>query len=239
MTTYVDNLLSHPDSLQKLQRELDDSDLSLPYPKWNQVRDLPYLDACVQEGVRMHPPFALPLERVVPAGGVTVLGRHLPEGTLVGGNPYVVNRHEATFGANAEEWSPERWLCSDEAHKTKLEHSMLTVSPALRCTWLWCLGYLNPGPSCYATTDTCWAKFGAGRRVCLGKHIGILEVKKLIPFLIRNYDVSSSSHKYRVKQKMAADGRLQIHIIDPQAFTVENGWFLKQRGFYCTINVRN
>ena len=33
-------------------------------------------------------------------------------------------------------------------------------------------------------------KFGAGRRVCLGKHLGIFEVKKLIPYLITTYDVS-------------------------------------------------
>ncbi|KAK7748114.1 hypothetical protein SLS53_001366 [Cytospora paraplurivora] len=112
-------------------RELDAANLSRPHPKWSEVRDLPYLDACVQEGVRIHPPFALPFERVVPTGGVTVLGRYLPEGTLVGGNPYVVNRHESTFGANAEDWDPERWLSGDEGHKKKLEQSVLTVSVAL------------------------------------------------------------------------------------------------------------
>lgn len=127
----TDNLLSHPDTLQKLQQELDEADLSRPYPKWNEVRDLPYLEACVQEGVRIHPPFALPFERVVPAGGVTVLSNYLPEGTLVGGNAYVVNRHKPTFGANAEEWDPERWLCCGESHKKKLEHSLLTVSAIL------------------------------------------------------------------------------------------------------------
>ncbi|ROV97807.1 hypothetical protein VPNG_08651 [Cytospora leucostoma] len=123
---------------------------------WSEVRDLPYLDACVQESLRIHPPFALPLERVVPRGGVTVLGRYLPEGTMVGGNPYVVNRHESTFGANAEDWVPERWLSGDKGHKKKLEQSLLT-----------------------------------------------------------------------------------IQIIDPKALEVENGFFLKQRGFYCKIDKRS
>ena len=114
-----------------MQHELNAADLSRPYPKWNEVRDLPYLDACVQEAVRIHPPFALPFERIVPAGGITVLGYYLPEGTLVGGNPYVVNRHEPTFETNAEDWSPERWLCGDEGHKKRLENSILTVSVML------------------------------------------------------------------------------------------------------------
>lgn len=34
------------------------------------------------------------------------------------------------------------------------------------------------------------AQFGAGRRICIGKHIGILEVKKMISYLLLSYDVS-------------------------------------------------
>ncbi|KAI9648453.1 hypothetical protein NHQ30_003087 [Ciborinia camelliae] len=128
INVFADNLLSHPDTLQKLQQELNTAELSQPYPQWKEVCDLPYLDACIQEALRIHPPFALPFERVVPAGGITVLGAYLPENTLVGGNPYVVNRHEPTFGTNIEEWSPERWLSGGEGHKKKLEQSMLTVS---------------------------------------------------------------------------------------------------------------
>lgn len=126
--TFTDNLLAYPDTMEKLRQELEVAKVSRQYPKWNEVRDLPYLDACVQEGARINPPFALPLERTVPTGGVTVLGSYLPEGTLVGGNPYVVNRHEPTFGPRPEEWNPERWLCGGESHKKKLEQSMLTVS---------------------------------------------------------------------------------------------------------------
>lgn len=59
--------------------------------------------------------------------------------------------------------------------------------------------------------------FGAGRRVCLGKHLAILELKKLIPFLVLNYD---------------------MQIVNPQAFSVENAWFLKQQGFYARLKKR-
>lgn len=76
----------------------------------------------------MHPPFALPFERVVPEGGITVLGHYVPAGTNLGGSPYVVNRHKGTFGQDAEFWRPERWLEKDEKHKLKLERRILTVS---------------------------------------------------------------------------------------------------------------
>ena len=75
----------------------------------------------------MHPPFALPFERVVPEGGVTVLGHFLPAGTVVGGSPYIVNRHEPTFGQDAEFWRPERWLVDETAARKRMEQSNLTV----------------------------------------------------------------------------------------------------------------
>ena len=121
------NLLSYPHTLAKLHKELSEANLTLPIPEYAELRDLEYLDACVQEGSRMHPPFALPFERVVPAGGVTILGHYLPEGTVIGGSPYVVNRDKGTFGADAEFWRPERWLEKDDAHKRKLEQGNLTV----------------------------------------------------------------------------------------------------------------
>lgn len=33
-------------------------------------------------------------------------------------------------------------------------------------------------------------QFGTGHRIFLGKHIGIFEVKKLVPLLVLSYDVS-------------------------------------------------
>ncbi|KHN98028.1 Cytochrome P450 [Metarhizium album ARSEF 1941] len=185
MQTVMYNLLKRPYTLKKLVRELDEAGVSRPYPKWTEVSSLPYLDACVLEALRVHPPFALPFERVVPEGGVTVLGHFLPAGTIVGANPYVTNRCRKMYGEDAEFWRPERWLEADADHKRKMENVMLT--------------------------------FGAGRRICLGRYIGIFEIKKIVPFLVLNYEIQA---------------------IDHTTFKAENYWFLRQRGLYTQIQKR-
>lgn len=101
-------------------------------------------------------------------------------------NPYVVNRHQPTFGADADEWRPDRWLEKDEEHQRKLEQSMLT--------------------------------FGAGRRICLGKNLAILELKKLTSALLLNYD---------------------IEIVDPAKHFVENSWFFRQKGLEVKLRRRS
>ncbi len=130
MKTVWYNLLTHPGTMQRLREELLEAEkqngMTKPYPSWKDVCDLPYLDACLLEGLRLHPPFCLPFERVVPRGGMRIGGNFFPEGTVVGMSPYVVNRHKPTFGEDADDWNPDRWMVSKE-QKQKLEADMMTV----------------------------------------------------------------------------------------------------------------
>ncbi|KAL9588621.1 MAG: hypothetical protein Q9203_002567 [Teloschistes exilis] len=127
LKTILYNLLAHPLTLQRLHDELvamdDEQKSTRPWPTWAEVRDLPYLEACIQEGVRLHPPFCLPLERVVPKEGITIGEHTFPGGTVVGMSPWVVNRHQPTFGEDADSWRPERWLGLDAEHHKQLENS--------------------------------------------------------------------------------------------------------------------
>ncbi|KFX98708.1 hypothetical protein V490_02162 [Pseudogymnoascus sp. VKM F-3557] len=185
MRTAMFHILANPATLYTLNKELRAANLTLPYPKWNEVRELPYLDACINEAVRVHPPFCLPLERVAPEGGVVICGQHFPQGTCIGMNPYVVNRHKPTFGEDADLWRPERWMVGP-AERKKLEGSIMT--------------------------------FGAGRRTCLGKHIALLEIKKVVPALLLNYD---------------------INLLDANTYFVENSYFFRQEGIDVTIQKRD
>lgn len=131
MRTVWYNLLAHPSTMQHLYDELIAAEkangLSRPFPKWSEVSGLPYLDACINEAVRLHPPFCLPFERVVPDQGLMVCGVFLPPRTIVGMNPYVVNRHQPTFGEDADHWRPERWMEVDSATRKHMDQSVLTV----------------------------------------------------------------------------------------------------------------
>jgi cytochrome P450 len=50
----------------------------------------------------------------------------IPEGTVIGMSPYVVNRHKKTFGEDAGSWNPDRWMVDAEKRRV-LEGSVLTV----------------------------------------------------------------------------------------------------------------
>ena len=130
MKTLWYNLLAHPASRNRIYDELlhieKQQQLSRPYPKWSEVSSLPYLDACVLEAIRLHPPFCLPFERVVPREGIAIGSHFLPGGTVIGMSPWVVNHHPQTFGEDADDWRPERWLEDCDKYR-EMEQSILTV----------------------------------------------------------------------------------------------------------------
>lgn len=223
MRTIMFNLLVYPHTLKKLYSELGSANLSHPFPKYSEVRNLAYLDACVQEGIRMHPPFALPFERVVPDGGVTILGHHLPAGTAVGGSPYVVNRHKGMFGEDAEFWRPERWLEKDEMHKRKLEQAMLTVSLAFRSS-VTC-------DSHFLFQVWCWQAYLSRKA---RRHFGDQEDTS-VPHSQLRCKFISQLHEHRTCRELT---NVQISIVDPDRYELENSWFFFQRGLYARIQKR-
>lgn len=120
-------LLTHPESLARLRSELDSAAASGALSEtttWKESQALPYLSACFKEAGRIHPPFGLHLERVVPKGGLEVCGTPLPAGTIVGMNAWVVHRDPNVFGPDADAWRPERWLEGDEAHIKKMDAAL-------------------------------------------------------------------------------------------------------------------
>ena len=102
--------------------------LSCLFPLWEEVRELPYINTCLLEALRLPPPFCLNFERVVPNGGMTVCNAYLLAGMVVGMNPYVMNWDWGMFGEDVDPWRPERWMDLSQEDWKRLEQSMLTVS---------------------------------------------------------------------------------------------------------------
>ncbi|TVY36452.1 Pisatin demethylase [Lachnellula occidentalis] len=79
-----------------------------------------YLQACIKEAMRLHPGVGFPLERHVPDEGLNIGDVFLPKGTVVGMNAWVIHHDKDVFGADADDFRPERWL-----EATKEEHMLM------------------------------------------------------------------------------------------------------------------
>ena len=73
------------------------------------VQKLSYLNAVIEESLRIYPPAALSLSRVVPRGGAMICNKHVPAGTGVGVTSWAATHSPQNFMA-PEEFAPERWL---------------------------------------------------------------------------------------------------------------------------------
>ncbi|KAH7108667.1 cytochrome P450 [Dendryphion nanum] len=158
------HILKHPRVVKILVSELRSS--SLPYPaSYTTTSTLPYLDACIKEGLRMHPVVGHIFERVVPSTGLTLSsGVSLPPGTIVGVNPWILHRNTDVFGDDAESFRPERWLRGEGEGEGEFEARLKRMKDA----------------------DL---TFGMGNRTCLGRPLGLVEIYKLVATLFRRFEI--------------------------------------------------
>ncbi|TFK32337.1 cytochrome P450 monooxygenase [Crucibulum laeve] len=102
---------------EKLHQELDEQlgTEDETVANGQQVKRLPYLDACINEALRIHSTSALGLPRVVPEGGLTVLGQFFPEDTVLSVPSYSIHRDTTVWGEDVDNYRPERWFEQDQA----------------------------------------------------------------------------------------------------------------------------
>ncbi|KAG7151351.1 Pisatin demethylase like protein [Verticillium longisporum] len=170
------HLLKAPGTFARLRAEADQVSGQARHISWAQTQKMTYLQAVIKEALRLHTAVALPMERVVPTGGVEIEGHFFPEGvrqrflslsplrgtdstkTLVGINPWVYHRNTAIFGPDAHAFNPDRWLTTDAGRLSSMNKNLIS--------------------------------FGAGARTCIGRHIAHLQMAKLIPRIVRDFDFS-------------------------------------------------
>ncbi|CAI6334871.1 unnamed protein product [Periconia digitata] len=192
-------LLTHPTAHSTLVTELHSANLTYP-PSYDTLESLPYLSACIQEALRIHPVVGQILERVVPSSGLTVpyptadskTSITLLPGTIVGMNPWVVHRREEVYGENPDEYIPERWLQGKGEADTEYAARIRAMKDA----------------------DL---SFGGGNRVCLGRPLALVELFKTTAMVFGKYKMELENpdeewvlHKqwfvwpHRVRVKMSA-----------------------------------
>lgn len=127
-------LLKNPSTLEKLMAELHESPPNRDdgIMSYSEARNLPYLKAVIQEGLRMFPGIGNPLERVVPPQGLEVCGHFLPGGTIVGTSAWPLHSKESIFGANPREFRPERWIEASESQIGLMNSAMFAFGMGAR-----------------------------------------------------------------------------------------------------------
>ncbi|KAJ2996755.1 hypothetical protein NUW58_g869 [Xylaria curta] len=126
---FVRYVLQTPSVYENLVAEIFEFDssglLSTPVPTFEEIKALPYFEACHRETQRYHPSTPMIIPRYVGDDGLVLFGRHVPPGTEIGANPYMVHRDKGVFGDDADKFRPERWLESPESTK-EMEKYILT-----------------------------------------------------------------------------------------------------------------
>ena len=132
-------LLVNPPILKQLKRELAEA---LPsantHPTSAQLENLPYLSAIIQEGLRLHPPVTMRMQRISPDEPLIYydpLAKHewvIPAGTSVSMDAPTVSMNPKIF-PEPHKFVPERWI-----DNKGLDKYLLTFSKGSRM----CLGYV-------------------------------------------------------------------------------------------------
>ncbi|GAB7352344.1 hypothetical protein MBLNU459_g2786t1 [Dothideomycetes sp. NU459] len=125
-----------------------------------EARRLPYLQACIKEGLRMYPPVTGLLAKAVPPEGTTIDGKFVKGGTQIAWNSWGIMRDKEIFGIDSEIFRPERWLSKDASESEQKRVACMT--------------------------ETVGLVFGYGRFGCLGRGVAMQELNKgIIETLVR------------------------------------------------------
>ena len=104
------HLLVNPEKLARLKQEVQDFKKSATSaPKWQDLKQLPYLTACIDEILRLANTVTHRLARVAPKEGLRYKQYYLPAGTSVSMSTYLTHMDPELF-PSPDDFIPERWL---------------------------------------------------------------------------------------------------------------------------------
>jgi cytochrome P450 len=131
-------LLKHPQVMEQLVEEVDSHFRPIPDEKspihfadyvvpFAESQRLPLLDAVVKEIFRIWPGLGAQLiERVTPPEGAYIMGEFIPGNIIVSCNAWIMHRHKPTYGEDAEEFRPSRWLDANHEQLAAMNKTLLT-----------------------------------------------------------------------------------------------------------------
>lgn len=122
------HILSAPMVYHRLKNEvkeaIKDGRVSHQPIEIEEAKRLPYLQAVIYEGMRMRSPAPGLYPKVVPAGGDTLCGKFVPEGTAIGMNTSAMLASTRHFGEDANLFRPERFLEVDDTKRSEMQRNV-------------------------------------------------------------------------------------------------------------------
>ncbi|XP_027095426.1 cytochrome P450 94A1-like [Coffea arabica] len=130
-------------------------------PVYDEVKDMVYTHASLCESMRLYPPVPTDTKEAT-EDDVLPDGTVVRKGTRVAYHPYAMGRIEDVWGSDWAEFKPERWLEKD----------------GLSGMW----NFIGKDSYTYPV-------FQAGPRICLGKEMAFLQMKRVVAGVLRRFKV--------------------------------------------------
>ncbi|KAI4596292.1 hypothetical protein KJ359_005421 [Pestalotiopsis sp. 9143b] len=154
-------LILHPEDYRRVQEEVDEAakGQTSGTMSYTVLDKLPFLNACIKEALRLHPSILWQLPREAPAAGIEIAGHFIPSSATISMSPIAQNRDVATFGADANDWNPRRWIVSERNSDAKIKEM-----------------------------DRYNVTFGYGSRTCVGRNLALVEINHFVAEFCQRYD---------------------------------------------------
>lgn len=141
------------------KRIIDEIKEKTDSPIYEDIKDMVFTHAALCESMRLYPP--VPVDtKVAESDDVLPDGTTVKKGTRVSYHPYAMGRMESIWGEDWAEFKPERWLKREEDK------------------W-----------SFVARDSYTYPVFQAGPRICLGKEMAFLQMKRVVAGVLRKFKV--------------------------------------------------
>ncbi|KAF2765375.1 cytochrome P450, partial [Teratosphaeria nubilosa] len=161
LTNTMFELAANPDKQHKLYDTLISHlpETSRPIASYTDLQHLPYLRACLDESLRVHPPVRFGLPRRTTGKGAMIAGHHIPGNVTVSSSVHTLH-HDETLFRKPLTYLPERWLV-DSAESSEEERKNLK-------------DYVLP--------------FTLGPRACIGRNLAYMEMSICLAALVMKFE---------------------------------------------------
>lgn len=156
-------LWKHPNVEKEILKEIKEKSDA---PVYEELKDMVYTHAALCESMRLYPPVPVDTKEAA-MDDVLPDGTFVKKGTRVAYHVYAMGRSEKLWSSDWAEFRPERWL-------------KMVEGPDAEGTTKWKFVAMDPFT---------YPVFQAGPRVCLGKEMAFLQMKRIVGGVLRRFKV--------------------------------------------------